>query len=102
MAPGIAYIYGRSPLGGLSPHLSAVLAAVGLAVAGAGGYALSLWLHPEHNCPRCKGQGKRYGTVFSWSRRQCTRCAGTGRRPRLGTVVWEQLLGQKPSRYRRP
>lgn len=84
----------------MSPDLSAALALAAVALVGAAGYAFSLWLHPERNCPRCEGAGKHYGAVFRRARRQCRRCGGTGRVARLGTLAWERIARGRPSRYR--
>lgn len=50
-------------------------------------YVISLKLHPETNCHRCKGTGRHWGAIFTYARRQCTYCGGNGRKPRLGTRI---------------
>jgi DnaJ-class molecular chaperone len=50
----------------------------------AGGYLLSLRLHPRIKCGACKGKGSHRGLVFSYADRACLRCRGTGRLERLG------------------
>jgi len=53
-------------------HVLIVLAALA-------GYALFLLIKPERACRRCSGWGAR-----GKRRTYCTRCAGTGKRFRLG------------------
>lgn len=65
------------------------------------GYPISLWLHPETACDKCKGAGRHHGTFYTKSRRQCTKCGGKGRMARMGTWIWERS-GGKPSRFRSP
>lgn len=50
-------------------------------------YWLSLLLHPYNNCRTCKGRGQHRGAVFSWGRRPCHACSGTGTKQRLGAAV---------------
>ncbi len=53
------------------------------------GYRLSLTLHPYVNCRRCKGRSRHTGFFFSYARRPCHICFGSGTRQRLGA----RLLG---------
>jgi hypothetical protein len=59
------------------------------AVIGLVAYVISLKLHPNTNCHRCKGTGKNRGEIFTSSHRQCTYCGGTGRIPRWGTRIFK-------------
>jgi hypothetical protein len=47
-------------------------------------YVVSLSLHPNAKCARCKGAGRHYGGVFSYAQRPCSSCKGRGVHPRLG------------------
>jgi len=60
-----------------------------------GGYYVSLLLHPNRNCPTCNGGGKHRGAIFTYSHRQCRRCGGKGRLPRLGTLIRCKLSGKE-------
>ncbi|MQA14735.1 MAG: hypothetical protein GEV09_11335 [Pseudonocardiaceae bacterium] len=51
------------------------------------GYVASLWLHPWTRCGVCKGNPRRYGSIFTRAWRPCGRCGGTGRKTRLGVRV---------------
>jgi DnaJ-class molecular chaperone len=76
----------------------------------AGGYAVSLLLHPFRSCRGCKGTGRLRGTLFSYAHRQCTSCGGSGRHRRFGTVliswrrsVWaEKSAANASNRWNRP
>jgi hypothetical protein len=54
----------------------------------AGGYLISLRIHPLRKCPVCKMQGRHYGGVYTYSFRRCRRCEGSGRRDRWGTQIF--------------
>ena len=47
-------------------------------------YVVSLSLHPNAKCGRCKGAGRHHGSVFSYAQRPCSSCKGRGIQPRLG------------------
>lgn len=64
-----------------------------------GCYFVSLLLHPHAKCRTCKGVGKLHGAVFTYARRNCHRCAGTGQRRRLG--AWIIQRGARPARSSR-
>lgn len=79
---------------------SAVLFWTILAILGAGGYYTSLLLHPRRTCPRCKGNGRHKGAVFTYAERRCRRCNGAGRLPRLGAKIranWRSKHGKDPN-----
>jgi hypothetical protein len=76
-----------------SPALLASLAALGYAA-----FYLALCAgYPFGNCRRCKGSGKRHNPFFGGGHRLCNRCAGTGRRVRLGRRVYEYLRSEHAS-----
>ncbi|WP_433018710.1 hypothetical protein [Kribbella sp. CA-294648] len=50
-------------------------------------YVLSLRLHPNAKCNRCKGAGRHKGSIFSYAQRPCSSCKGRGVHPRLGRKV---------------
>lgn len=50
-------------------------------------YVISLRLHPNARCNRCKGAGRHRGTLFSYATRPCNSCKGRGTHPRLGRKV---------------
>jgi DnaJ-class molecular chaperone len=50
-------------------------------------YVVSLSLHPNAKCNRCKGAGRHHGSIFSYAQRPCTSCKGRGVHPRLGRRV---------------
>jgi hypothetical protein len=54
----------------------------------AGGYLVSLRIHPLRKCPVCKMTGRHFGGVFKGSYRRCRKCDGSGRRDRWGTQVF--------------
>ena len=58
-----------------------------LAVAAFAVYVVSLSLHPNAKCNRCKGAGRHRGSVFTYAQRPCTSCKGRGVHPRLGRKV---------------
>ncbi|WP_238334878.1 hypothetical protein [Kribbella amoyensis] len=51
------------------------------------GYVLSLSLHPNAKCNRCKGMGRHRGSLFNYATRPCTSCKGRGTHPRMGRKV---------------
>lgn len=83
----------------MSPLASAIVSIVVVILGVIAAYLLALWLHPERDCPACAGGGKHRGVIFS-GRRQCKRCGGNGRQPKIGTYVWEKWMNGKPSRHR--
>ena len=50
-------------------------------------YVVSLYLHPNAKCNRCKGAGRHRGAVFGYATRPCSSCKGRGTHPRLGRKV---------------
>jgi len=50
-------------------------------------YVVSLSLHPNAKCNRCKGAGRHHGSIFSYAQRPCNSCKGRGVHPRLGRRV---------------
>jgi len=50
-------------------------------------YVVSLSLHPNAKCNRCKGAGRHHGSLFSYAQRPCNSCKGRGVHPRLGRRV---------------
>jgi DnaJ-class molecular chaperone len=52
------------------------------------GYFVSLRLHPLTKCKACNGGGRHFGAVYTYAQRRCYKCAGTGRKDRLGTRVF--------------
>ncbi|ADB30936.1 hypothetical protein Kfla_1842 [Kribbella flavida DSM 17836] len=58
-----------------------------LLLAGFAVYLISLSLHPNAKCGRCKGAGRHRGTLFSYATRPCNSCKGRGTHPRLGRKV---------------
>ena len=50
-------------------------------------YVVSLSLHPNAKCNRCKGAGRHRGAFFSYAQRPCSSCKGRGVHPRLGRRV---------------
>jgi hypothetical protein len=64
-----------------------------LAIAAFAVYVISLGLHPNAKCGRCKGAGRHKGSLFSYATRPCSSCKGRGTHPRLG----RKLLFKQPS-----
>jgi hypothetical protein len=58
-----------------------------LAMAAFALYVVSLSLHPNAKCARCKGAGRHHGSLFSYAQRPCSSCKGRGVHPRLGRKV---------------
>ncbi|GAA0593990.1 hypothetical protein HPO96_06655 [Kribbella sandramycini] len=50
-------------------------------------YVVSLSLHPNAKCNRCKGAGRHHGGIFSYAQRPCTSCKGRGVHPRIGRRI---------------
>lgn len=48
------------------------------------GYYLSLRVHPYAKCRLCNGNGRHFGTVYTYAHRRCRKCGGTGRKDRFG------------------
>ena len=59
-----------------------------LAVAAFALYVVSLSLHPNAKCNRCKGAGRHRGALFSYAQRPCNSCKGRGVHPRLGRKLF--------------
>ncbi|RZU16021.1 hypothetical protein EV645_3565 [Kribbella rubisoli] len=51
-------------------------------------YVVSLSLHPNAKCGRCKGAGRHHGSIFSYAQRPCSSCKGRGIQPRLGRKLF--------------
>jgi hypothetical protein len=51
-------------------------------------YAVSTRIHPLKKCPTCSMSGRHFGGVYKGSFRRCRKCAGSGRRDRVGTQVF--------------
>ena len=62
------------------------------------GYRLSLTLHPYTNCEACEGRSRHVGAIFTYARRPCHVCFGTGQKQRFGA----RLLGLGTPRSARP
>lgn len=69
----------------MAAHPKITLAFIGLLVAG--WYLLACTLWPFAACWWCEG-GRRYQNQRKKSWRTCGRCKGTGRRRRIGRVIW--------------
>ncbi|MEU4195213.1 hypothetical protein AB0E69_25160 [Kribbella sp. NPDC026611] len=50
-------------------------------------YVVSLSLHPNAKCGRCKGAGRHHGSLFSYAQRPCSSCKGRGVHPRIGRRI---------------
>jgi DnaJ-class molecular chaperone len=64
----------------------------------AGGYLVSLRLHPYRKCRSCKGTGRNWGSIYKYSLRACSSCGGNGRRARLGVSTFHrngQVWGER-------
>jgi hypothetical protein len=64
-----------------------------LVTAALAAYVLSLALHPNARCGRCKGVGRHSGSLFKYATRPCGNCKGRGHNPRLG----RKLLFKQPN-----
>jgi hypothetical protein len=74
----------NSTLGDIMTALGPAGMALVLAMAAFALYVVSLSLHPNAKCNRCKGAGRHHGSVFSYAQRPCSSCKGRGVHPRLG------------------
>jgi DnaJ-class molecular chaperone len=52
------------------------------------GYIVSTRIHPLRACPTCSSSGRHFGGVYKNAHRRCRRCAGSGRKDRVGTKVF--------------
>jgi len=59
-----------------------------MAIVVAGGYFVSLRIHPLKRCRTCKMQGRHFGGVYKYAYRRCRTCGGTGRQDRLGAKIF--------------
>lgn len=66
----------------LAPGLTVVIMLI------AGGYFVSVRVHPLRKCPTCQMTGRHFGSSYMASYRRCARCDGSGRVDRLGTKVF--------------
>src|SRR6266566_1052268 len=87
-----------APAGHADP-ITVILLALGIAA----GYAISLYLWPLRNCPRCHGARVTPGSGRRV--RTCKRCRGTGRIRRIGATAvhrfyWSALGDQHHERLR--
>ncbi|MFF0152630.1 hypothetical protein [Micromonospora sp. NPDC005203] len=53
-------------------------------------YLIKCYAVPFGPCRRCKGAGERRGRIIRL-KRECPRCAGTGKRVRVGRRVIERI-----------
>ncbi len=51
-------------------------------------YIVSTRIHPLRGCPTCNSTGRHFGSVYKSGHRRCRRCAGSGRKDRIGTKVF--------------
>jgi hypothetical protein len=54
-------------------------------------YWISVRRNPEVPCRICRGDGRRYGVLWTQASRACRRCGGRGLVPRLGLRVLTYL-----------
>jgi DnaJ-class molecular chaperone len=59
-----------------------------LAIILAGGYFVSLRIHPLTRCRTCKMSGRHFGGMYKYAYRRCRTCGGTGRKDRLGAKIF--------------
>ncbi|MEU8222076.1 hypothetical protein [Kribbella sp. NPDC048915] len=90
-AAGQAANQATEPTAGTAATIASSLGPTGmllvLAMAAFLVYVVSLSLHPNAKCYRCKGAGRHRGSLFSYAQRPCTSCKGRGVQPRLGRRV---------------
>ena len=78
---------GNSTFADIAAALGPTGMLVVLAMAAFALYVVSLSLHPNAKCNRCKGAGRHRGAFFSYAQRPCSSCKGRGVHPRLGRRV---------------
>ena len=78
---------GNSTFADIAAALGPTGMLVVLAMAAFALYVVSLSLHPNAKCNRCKGAGRHRGALFSYAQRPCSSCKGRGVHPRLGRRV---------------
>jgi len=89
---------------GAAGHAADPITVILLIIAIGAGYAVSLYLWPWRNCPRCGGTRVNRGST---GRRigMCKRCSGTGRTRRLGATAvhrfYWSVLGEHAQERRR-
>lgn len=59
-----------------------------IVIIAAGGYYVSLRVHPLTKCKLCSGTGRHFGSVYKNAQRRCRKCGGSGRLDRFGTRVF--------------
>lgn len=64
-----------------------MMALITLIVSVALAYVVSLAVNPWRPCRHCDGKGKFSDPLWSYAHRDCPRCKGRGRLPRLGRRV---------------
>ena len=77
------WVLGAAILAVILPVAWAIAAGIAWAVI----YLLSLPVHPFILCRACSASGRRAGSFFSYTHRQCMTCGGQGRHRRLGVTV---------------
>jgi hypothetical protein len=81
----------QSSTSGTGAEIASTLGPTGmlllLLLAAFAAYLVSLSLHPNAKCNKCKGAGRHHGTFFSYAQRPCSSCKGRGVHPRLGRKV---------------
>ena len=66
----------------------------------AGGYVVSLVLHPRARCTHCGGTGELKGRIWGWAFRRCPQCQG-GRIVRRGAAALGLPHVQQQARQQR-
>ena len=61
---------------------------LGIIIAAALVYYLSLKIHPLTRCKRCNSGNRHYDLIYSERRGLCPSCGGSGRRERLGVRLF--------------
>ena len=77
----------HSTVGDIAASLGPTGMIVVLAMAAFALYVVSLSLHPNAKCHRCKGAGRHRGALFSYAQRPCNSCKGRGVHPRIGRRI---------------